>query len=58
VRKGKTVEIGFREVTPTEAGLGSPLRGHVAGVPDDAMSVTPWLPSGAVRLSEFERVQQ
>ena len=51
VRRGKTVEIGFREVTPTEAGLDSPLR-HVAGVP-----VMQWhsdtfgLPSGAVRLA-------
>jgi len=51
VRKGKTVEIGFREVTPTEAGLDSPLR-HVAGVP-----MMQWhgdtfgLPSGAVRLA-------
>ena len=51
VRKGKTVEIGFREVTPTEAGLDSALR-HVAGVP-----MMQWhgdtfgLPSGAVRLA-------
>jgi GMP synthase (glutamine-hydrolysing) len=51
VRRGKTVEIGFREVTPTEAGLDSPLR-HVAGVP-----MMQWhgdtfgLPSGAVRLA-------
>jgi GMP synthase (glutamine-hydrolysing) len=46
VRKGKTVEIGFRE-----AGLDSPLK-HVAGVP-----MMQWhgdtfgLPSGAVRLA-------
>ncbi|MFM9919689.1 glutamine amidotransferase [Lacisediminihabitans sp. H27-G8] len=51
VRKGKTVEIGFREVTPTEAGLDSPLK-HVSGVP-----MMQWhgdtfgLPSGAVRLA-------
>ncbi len=51
VRRGKTVEIGFREVTPTEAGRDSPLR-HVSGVP-----VMQWhsdtfgLPSGAVRLA-------
>jgi GMP synthase (glutamine-hydrolysing) len=51
VRTGKTVEIGFRDVTPTEAGRDSPLR-HVAGVP-----VMQWhgdtfgLPSGAVRLA-------
>ncbi|MBG6106387.1 glutamine amidotransferase [Frigoribacterium sp. CG_9.8] len=51
VRRGSTVEIGFREVTPTEAGLDSPLR-HVVGVP-----VMQWhgdtfaLPSGAVRLA-------
>ncbi|SDY59648.1 glutamine amidotransferase-related protein [Herbiconiux ginsengi] len=32
VRPGATVEIGYREVTPTEAGLHSPVR-HVAGVP-------------------------
>ncbi len=51
VRKGKSVEIGFREVTPTEAGLDSPLR-HVVGVP-----MMQWhgdtfgLPSGAIRLA-------
>ncbi|TXN32349.1 glutamine amidotransferase [Lacisediminihabitans profunda] len=51
VRKGKTVEIGFREVRPTDAGLDSPLR-HVAGVP-----MMQWhgdtfaLPSGATRLA-------
>ncbi|MES2093119.1 MAG: glutamine amidotransferase [Actinomycetota bacterium] len=51
VRKGKSVEIGFREVKPTEAGLDSPLR-HVLGVP-----MMQWhgdtfgLPSGAVRLA-------
>ena len=51
VRRGTTVEIGFREVTPTEAGLGSPLR-HVAGVP-----MMQWhgdtfgLPYGAIRLA-------
>lgn len=51
VRPGKTVELGFREVTPTEAGLDSPLR-HVAGVP-----MMQWhgdtfaLPSGAIRLA-------
>jgi GMP synthase (glutamine-hydrolysing) len=51
VRRGKTVEIGFREVTPTEAGLDSPLR-HVVGVP-----MMQWhgdtfgLPSGAIRLA-------
>lgn len=54
VRKGATVEIGFREVTPTEAGLDSPLR-HVAGVP-----MMQWhgdtfgLPSGAVRLASSQ----
>jgi GMP synthase (glutamine-hydrolysing) len=51
VRRGKTVEIGFREVRPTDAGLDSPLR-HVAGVP-----MMQWhgdtfgLPSGATRLA-------
>ncbi|HAM25669.1 MAG TPA: glutamine amidotransferase [Microbacteriaceae bacterium] len=51
VRKGKTVEIGFREVRPTDAGLDSPVR-HVAGVP-----MMQWhgdtfgLPSGATRLA-------
>ena len=51
VRKGRTVEIGFRTITPTEAGLDSPLR-HVSGVPmmqwhGDTFS----LPSGAIRLA-------
>lgn len=51
VRKGKTVEIGFREVTPTEAGLDSPLR-HIAGVPMMQWhSDTFGLPSGAIRLA-------
>lgn len=51
VRKGKTVEIGFRQVTPTEAGLDSPLR-HVAGVPMMQWhSDTFGLPSGAIRLA-------
>jgi len=51
VRRGKTVEIGFRVVTPTEAGLDSPLR-HVAGVPMMQWhSDTFGLPSGAVRLA-------
>ncbi len=51
VRKGTTVEIGFRTVTPTDAGLDSPLR-HVAGIP-----MMQWhgdtfgLPSGATRLA-------
>jgi GMP synthase (glutamine-hydrolysing) len=51
VRRGKTVEIGFRTITPTDAGLDSPLR-HVAGVP-----MMQWhgdtfgLPSGATRLA-------
>ena len=50
-RKGKTVEIGFRTVTPTDAGFDSPLR-HVAGVPmmqwhGDSFS----LPAGATRLA-------
>ena len=51
VFKGRTVEIGFRAVTPTEAGLDSPVR-HVAGVPmmqwhGDTFS----LPIGATRLA-------
>ena len=51
VRRGKTVEIGFREVTPTEAGLDSPLR-HVVGVPMMQWhSDTFGLPSGAIRLA-------
>ena len=51
VRRGKTVEIGFREVTPTEAGLDSPLR-HIAGVPMMQWhSDTFGLPSGAIRLA-------
>jgi GMP synthase (glutamine-hydrolysing) len=51
VRKGKTMEIGFREVRPTDAGLDSPVR-HVAEVP-----MMQWhgdtfgLPSGATRLA-------
>ena len=51
VRRGTTIEIGFREVTPTEAGLDSPLR-HVVGVP-----MMQWhgdtfgLPKGAIRLA-------
>lgn len=51
VIKGRTVEIGFRAVTPTEDGFDSPLR-HVAGVP-----MMQWhgdtfaLPAGATRLA-------
>ncbi|WP_382309651.1 glutamine amidotransferase [Herbiconiux sp. UC225_62] len=51
VRPGATVEIGYREVTPTDAGLESPVR-HVAGVP-----VAEWhgdtfdLPRGTERLA-------
>ena len=54
VRRGTTVEIGFRAVTPTEAGLDSPLR-HIAGVPmmqwhGDTFS----LPAGATRLASSD----
>ncbi|MGD8166283.1 glutamine amidotransferase-related protein [Herbiconiux sp. P16] len=51
VRPGATVEVGFREVTPTDAGLASPVR-HLAGVP-----VAEWhgdtfgLPAGARLLA-------
>jgi len=51
VFKGPSVEIGFREVEPTDAGKVSPVR-HFAGVP-----VVQWhgdtfeLPSGATRLA-------
>jgi GMP synthase (glutamine-hydrolysing) len=54
VRPGATVEIGYRDVVPTDAGLASPVR-HVAGVP-----VAQWhgdtfdLPAGAVRLASSE----
>jgi GMP synthase (glutamine-hydrolysing) len=51
VRPGDSVEIGYREVMPTDAGLASPVR-HVAGVP-----MAEWhgdtfdLPAGTVRLA-------
>ena len=51
VYKGETVEIGFRTVEPTDAGVRSPVR-HFAGVP-----VVQWhgdtfeLPAGATRLA-------
>lgn len=51
VRKGPTVEIGFRSVEPTDAGAHSPVR-HFAGVP-----VVQWhgdtfeLPPGATLLA-------
>jgi GMP synthase (glutamine-hydrolysing) len=51
VRPGDLVEIGYREVMPTPAGLASPVR-HVAGVP-----VVEWhgdtfdLPAGVERLA-------
>jgi GMP synthase (glutamine-hydrolysing) len=51
VFKGDSVEIGFRDVEPTDAGMHSPVR-HFAGVP-----VVQWhgdtfeLPSGATRLA-------
>lgn len=51
VTKGKSTEIGFRAVTPTEAGRDSPLR-HIAGIP-----MMQWhgdtfgLPAGATRLA-------
>lgn len=54
VEKGHSVEVGFRTVTPTTAGLDSPLR-HVAGVP-----MMQWhgdtfrLPAGATRLASSE----
>jgi hypothetical protein len=52
VRKGKTVEIGFREVTPTEAGLRlSPLKGRRRGADELQCGDTFRLPEGgAVRL--------
>lgn len=52
VFKGSSIEIGFRDVGLTDAGVHSPLR-HFAGVP-----VVQWhgdtfeLPSGATRLAE------
>jgi len=55
VFKGPSVEIGFREVEPTDAGKVSPVR-HFAGVP-----VVQWhgdtfeLPSGATRLAGSAR---
>lgn len=51
VTKGKSTEIGFRAVTPTEAGHDSPLR-HIVGIP-----MMQWhgdtfgLPAGATRLA-------
>lgn len=51
VRQGSTVDVGYREVTPTDAGLESPVR-HVAGVP-----VAEWhgdtfdLPAGTTLLA-------
>jgi GMP synthase (glutamine-hydrolysing) len=54
VLKGPSVEVGFRAVTPTPAGLDSPLR-HIAGV-----LMMQWhgdtyrLPAGATRLASSE----
>ncbi|MBC7517682.1 MAG: glutamine amidotransferase [Microbacteriaceae bacterium] len=51
VTRGKTTEIGFRAIIPTEAGRDSPLR-HIAGIP-----MMQWhgdtfgLPAGATRLA-------
>lgn len=51
VAPGKSVEIGFRMIRPTDAGTDSPLR-HVAGIP-----MMQWhgdtfdIPAGAVRLA-------
>ncbi|MCS5717891.1 glutamine amidotransferase [Herbiconiux sp. CPCC 205763] len=51
VRPGPTVEVGYRDVAPTDAGRESPVR-HVAGVP-----VAEWhgdtfdLPAGVERLA-------
>ena len=58
VVRGNSVQIGFREVTPTEAGFDSPLR-HVSGVPmmqwhGDTFS----LPTGATRLASSEAYSQ